>query len=243
MRKIRPQSAFTLRTLNLSVFIALLMIAKSAFASTNHFHSSDEIQETAKIFLEKMTSAADNSNISVNVNELDPRLRLRKCEQALQTSLSKSSNSRGKVTVSVSCELPVAWKIFISAEIAEYAEVIVAARSLARKTTITKDDITRKNVNIARLRKSPLLQESLVIGSTTKRNINQGKLIYNESICMVCRGDHVQITAKSDFFSINLEAVALSDASIGETTVVRNKQSKRSFSAKVISRDHLEVTL
>ena len=71
----------------------------------------------------------------------------------------------------------------------------------------------------------------------------RSSIIFEDSICLVCRGDSVQITAKSDFLNINLEGIALADANIGEMTLVRNKQSKRSFSAKVIGKDRLEVKL
>ncbi len=250
MRNFSLQIAYQrslLSFLSFKASLALLVTAGalvfSAKADTAAFHTSDEIRETAKIFLEKMTYAADNPNIEVKVNQIDPRLKLRKCSNELLTELSRGSKVKGKVTVSVSCKFPVAWKIFITAEIAEYSEVIVAARSMPRRTTITENDIERKSVNIAVLRKQPILASDLVVGSTTKRNINKGRLIYEDSVCMVCRGDNVQITAKSEFFSINMEAVALADAGIGETTLVRNKQSKRSFTAKVVSRDRLEVTL
>lgn len=250
MRNFSLQIAYHHRMMNFlrfkglgTLILAVATLALSAKAQTNSFHTSNEIRETAKIFLEEMTSAADNPNIEVKVNQLDPRLRLRKCSNDLLTELSRGSKVKGKVTVAVSCNLPVAWKIFITADIAEYSEVIVAARPIPRKTTITESDIERKSVNIATLRKSPILTRGLVIGSTTKQNINKGRLIFEDSVCMVCRGDRVQITAKSEFFSINMEAVALEDAGIGETTLVRNKQSKRSFTAKVVSRDRLEVTL
>ncbi len=250
MRNFSLQIAYQLRMPNFLRFKALAtlgltlgILAFSVKAQNASFHTSDEIRNTAKIFLEEMTSAADNPNIEVKVNQLDPRLKLRKCSDTLLTELSRGSKVQGKVTVAVSCGQPVAWKIYISADIAEYSQVIVAARSLPRKTTITESDIERKSVNIAALRKPPMLTDSLVVGSTTKRNINKGRLIFEDSVCMVCRGDKVHITAKSEFFSINMEAVALADAGIGETTLVRNKQSKRSFTAKVVSRDRLEVTL
>jgi flagellar basal body P-ring formation protein FlgA len=243
MRKFGGQYTFRARFRHLIGFAGVMLCSSGAIASSSNFHSSQEIRETAKIFLEKMTTAADNSNIEINVNDLDPRLKLKKCSDKLQTELSRGSKMNGKVTVLVACQQPVAWKIFISADIVEYADVIVAARAIPRKTTITAKDIEQKRVDIAKLRKSPIFNQNLVVGSTTKRNINKGKLVYADSICMVCRGDNVQITAKSKYFSINMDAVALSDASIGETTLVRNKQSKRSFSAKVVSRDRLEVTL
>jgi len=226
-----------------SLIIIPQLAAAKVLASEKEFHTAQEIRKTAKIFLEKMTSAADNPDIDINVNDLDPRLRLRKCATELESFIPKGSRKQGKVTVAVSCSSPIAWKVFITAEIAEYADVIVASRSLSRKTEITEADITKKRVNISSLRKTPILIKSVVVGSTTKRNITYDSAIYKDSICMVCRGDNVHIVAKNEFLSINMEAVALSDAGIGDTTLVRNVQSKRTFSAKVVSKDRLVVTL
>ncbi|MBV1910126.1 MAG: flagellar basal body P-ring formation protein FlgA [Kangiellaceae bacterium] len=233
------------RLIPLAVFFVCngLIVALHAGAKEQIYHTSDEIRETAKIFLEKMTSAADIPTIDIQINQLDPRLRLRRCSEEMKAFIPSGSRTRGKMTVAVSCSSPVNWKVLIAAEIAEYAEVIVASRTLARKTVITQHDITRKRVNISTMRKVPILSETQVIGSTMKRNVRNDSVIFEDSICMVCRGDNVHITAKSDYFSINMEAVALADARIGENTLVRNKQSKRSFTAKVVSKNRLVVTL
>lgn len=244
---IGPVNQFSNLKRIIRVVLCFIIASQSILASASpigqKYHTSQEIKETAKIFLEKIALAADNPAIEIEINDLDPRLKLRMCDEPLDTYIPTGSKRRGKMTVAVSCRAPVAWKVFIGAEVAEYADVIVASKSLARKTLISKNDITHRRVNISSLRKIPLLESQQAIGSKTKRNIRNNALVYQDSICMVCRGDNVQIIAKNEFFSINMEAIALEDAGIGEMTLVRNTQSKRSFSAKVISKDQLVVNL
>ena len=220
------------------------MITSVTFANeTKNFEPADNIRHTAKKHLEEMNNAADNTAIEISISNIDPRLKLRKCKNKLSAFTADDSNKRGRLTVAVTCDLPVTWKVLLSASVDEFADVIVAKNTINRKSIITRQDIEIKRIKISSLRKQPLFNKSEVLGSTSKRQQRAGSIIFDDSICLVCRGDSVQISAKSEFLNINLEGIALADASIGETTLVRNKQSKRSFSAKVIGKDHLEVKL
>ncbi len=87
------------------------------------------------------------------------------------------------------------------------------------------------------------MTKAQVLNTSPKRNIRAGSVIFEDSICMVCRGDIVQVSAKNQFLAINLQGVALADATIGENTKVRNLQSKRSFNARVVGKNQLEVSL
>jgi len=216
----------------------------SALAATNaQFESLTNIESKAISFLEKTTSNNDESKLEVEIKHLDPRLKLRKCNDDLTAFFPTGSKRSGKVTVAVSCSSPVVWKVFVSASIYEYAKVVVAINTLYKNSIISSADISLEKVNISNLRRAPIFVESGVIGSTPKRTIRAGSVIYEDGICMVCRGDYVQVIAKNQYFDINMEAIALEDAAIGQMTQVRNKESKRSFNAKVIGRNQLEVVL
>jgi flagella basal body P-ring formation protein FlgA len=227
----------------LLLFVVLNSLSSSLFASDAAIESHITIQQTAKEFLEEMTTSADNPAIEVSVKALDKRLTLRKCDEPISASLPVGAKSRGKVLVSVSCRAPVAWKVFVSGSVDEYADVVVATRTIPRKSAITKRDVMLQRTKVSPFRQNPMTSLSNVIGASAKRQIRKDMPIFEKSICMVCRGDSVQITARSEFFSINMEGIALSDASIGDMTSVRNTQSKRSFNAKVISKNKLEVSL
>ena len=226
----------------LAILVNILPIVVNA-QQTSTFEPAENIRLAAKIFLEEMTNAADNPSISVNIGQLDPRLRLRQCDNKLQSFLPGSSKPTGRVTVGVSCTSPVLWKIFISATVDEYIQVIVAKTNIAKKSIITAQDIEFKRVNIAVLRKQPVTTKAQVLNTSPKRYISAGSVIFEGNICMVCRGDIVQVSAGNKYLAINLQGVALADATIGENTKVRNLQSKRSFNAKVIGKNQLEVTL
>ncbi len=238
------RKTFLRRLIELSLIIIVNILSSSVGAQpTSSFESADNIRLAAKIFLEEITNAADNPSLTISIGSLDPRLKLRHCNDKLQAFLPPSSKPMGRVTVGISCSSPVLWKIFISASVDQFTQVIVAKNNIAKKSIITEQDIAFKRVNSAMLRKQPATTKAQVVNTSPKRNLRAGSVIFEDSICMVCRGDIVQISAKNQYLAINLQGVALADATIGESTKIRNLQSKRSFSAKVIGKSQLEVTL
>lgn len=228
--------------LSLAVLVNVLVSFANA-QSTAVFEPTENIRLAAKIFLEEITNAADNPSISVNIGKLDPRLQLRQCNDHLQAFMPASSKPTGRVMVGISCSSPVLWKIFISATVDEFIEVVVARSNIAKKSLISEQDIEIKRVNSAKLRKQPATTKEQVINTSPKRFLRAGAVIFEDGICMVCRGDTVQISARNKYLAINLQGIALADATIGESTKVRNLQSKRSFNAKVVGKNQLEVTL
>lgn len=212
-------------------------------AQSPTFESVENIRLAAKNFLEEKTKAADNPTISVEIGKLDPRLRLRHCNNELHVFLPASSKTSGRITVGIRCNNPVLWKIFVSATVNEFIEVVVAKSNIDRKSVISMQDIELKQVNRSILRKQPATTKTQVVNTSPKRFLRAGSVIFEESICMVCRGDIVQISAKSQFLALNLQGIALADATLGESTKVRNLQSKRSFSAKVVGKNQLEVAI
>ncbi|MDQ7048702.1 MAG: flagellar basal body P-ring formation chaperone FlgA [Enterobacterales bacterium] len=207
------------------------------------FQNNQQILRSAKIFLEESTAAADNSAIEIIIGKLDPRLKLRRCDLGLDVRRLNSEKRIGKTTLIVSCPAPVAWKVFVSAKVLAYEDVVIAKRNINRRAIITAQDVAIKRVEVSHLRKRPITELSHVIGTSAKRRIRRDSVVFEYLSCLICKGDSVQITAQNRFFNINVEAIALADASIGETTLVRNAKSKRVFNAVVTGKNQLKVKL
>ena len=247
MRFLKLFKITPIRASLVSSFLLLICInitSTSAEITVNQrFQSNQIILQSAKIFLEESTHASDNPAIEIKIGKLDPRLKLRRCQQNLDVRLLNSEKRIGKTTLIVSCPAPVAWKVFVSAKVLEYAEVVIAKRNINRGAIITKQDVGIKRIEVSSLRKRPITELSHVIGTSAKRLIRRDSVVFEYLSCLICKGDSVQITAQNRFFNINLEAVALADAAIGETTLVRNAKSKRVFNAVVTGKNQLKVQL
>jgi hypothetical protein len=60
---------------------------------------------------------------------------------------------------------------------------------------------------------------------------------------MVRKGDKVAVTAQNEFMSIQVDGIALANARLGETTQIKNSQSKKIFGATVTGKNQLSITL
>ncbi len=241
--KTNKMSVLKLMTIVLTVRLIYSSFPTVLANSSLEFETAATIEEGARSFLEDITNAADKNGIEVKVNQLDPRLRLRKCANDLGLRFPTGSHRTGKVTVAVSCDFPVVWKVFVSASLYEYANIVVARKTISPRSVITERDIVLERMNISKLRKNAIFDLNQVVGSASKRQIRTGAVVFEDSICMVCKGANVQVVAKNEHFSINMDGTALADAAIGEMTRIRNNKSKRSFSAKVVGRNRLEISL
>lgn len=227
-----------------SLFIVLVILnpvqAKNKVAKS--FHPIENIYNTAKIFLEKHSNA-DPTDTEVSLGKIDPRIKFTQCDTKLAAFFPQGVKKIGKMTVGVRCNGKVKWKLFIAAKIERYETVWIAKHSLATNDTINQKDLSQQRVRIDSLRQSPMKDIHLIRGTSPKKRIRAGSIIYQDAICMVCHGDKVSIVANNSFINVSVEGVALGDAKLGENVKIRNLQSKRIFTAIVIGKRQLSVKL
>ncbi len=227
-------------------FIMLFFLILSAFSSSlkaKEIQSLEEIQIAAKIFLEEKQVAADKKHREIQIGHLDPRLRLTKCQKKLDVFLPQKTRLTGKVSIGVRCQSPVNWKIYISATLIQFQEVWILNQNLARGDILTKSNVSKQRVNLNNLRYTPVQKIAKLVNTRLKRAMRAGSVIYENNICLVCRGEKINVTAKNRFLSIHVEGVALSDASLGEQVQVRNVKSRKVFGATVAGKNQIFVKL
>jgi len=233
-------------SMNKRLFILTLLLLTNDIANAadiNGYEKLNSIQNTAKIFLEEKTISADTKDVELNIGQIDPRLKLKKCDQPLIAFLPQGSKTFGKLSVGVRCSGTVPWKIFLSATVYHYQTVVIANNSLAKGKLISKQDLGYKRVKVSNFRKQPAVDSSQVVMTSPRRFIRAGSIIYTNNICMICKGNRVNVTAGSAYFSINLEAEALADALDGEMVKLRNSKSRRIFNGTATGRNKATVLL
>lgn len=207
------------------------------------YQSHQVIQDKAKIFLEEMQGAADNSNIEILLDKLDQRLRLADCDGEIEAFSPFAMTTRGRTTVGVRCNGSVTWKVFIPAEIKRFQEVWITTRHLANSDTITQADVKRQKIDVNHLRRVPIHSLSQIVKTSPKQNLPSGSIIFEDSVCLVCQGEKVLVEAKNELLSISIEGISLADAGLGEKVQVRNPESKRIFEATVVGKNQLTINL
>ncbi len=236
------KSRKTLKCL-LSAGFGLFIATFTHILQANAIQSVEEIRQAAKKFLEEKQHSADKDNITITVGNIDSRLRLAKCEDALDFFLPQSGRRTGKTTVGVRCNTPTSWKIYVSAEIVRFQEVWIVTRSISRDEIITKADVEKRKMRVKNSRNIPMQSFKQLINASPKKNLRAGSIIYQDSLCLVCRGDKVSVSANNAYLSINVEGIALNDATLGESVQVRNSSSKKVFGATVTGKSQLSVNL
>jgi len=203
--------------------------------------------------LESLTHAAYNyafkqaqyqvthDDIQVTTGQLDPRLRLVACSGQLIAFTPPGSRPIGNTTVGVRCDGPKPWSIYIPVKISLYEEAVVATQPLKRGQIIKQSDIKLTKVDISTVRGFVFNNVALIVGSKAKTTIHSGSVIGSSSVCVVCKGDSVSITAKSTSIAVAMSGIALSDGAVGENVRVQNNSSKRIVDAVVINQDTVKV--
>ena len=77
-------------------------------------------------------SLRDVGDSEFTLGRLDPRLRLAACAIALKMRFSHEAHTGGRNAVEVRCEGDRPWSIYVTVDVARFAEVVVSTRGLLR---------------------------------------------------------------------------------------------------------------
>ncbi|MEQ8232533.1 MAG: flagellar basal body P-ring formation chaperone FlgA [Gammaproteobacteria bacterium] len=174
-------------------------------------------------------SAAD-ADSEVTIGRLDPRLRLPLCGEPLTTRFSHGNRNSGAMSIEVRCEGDKPWSLYVPVTVAHFAEVVVAARPLARGHVVSADDLDTARQRVDLARHDYLVDPANAVGQVTRRSIGVGQMLgaaQLERPHVVRRGDQVTLSSGGQAVSVSVRGTALADGSVGERIRVRNLSSKR----------------
>jgi flagella basal body P-ring formation protein FlgA len=207
--------------------------------------SLDSIEHTAYVFsLSEAQAQYDNPQIIVE--KLDSRLRLQQCGQDLNAFSNSDNLGLGNQTIGVTCDLPVAWTVYVPVRVKVLKPVVVAARGLESKQVITKDDIKLEQQDIARLRRGYVENVDSVVGQQLKYAVAVGSVINPNSLLeqkVIHRGEQIMLVAKLGKMEVRMAGKALTDGEHGERVRVKNVSSQRVVEGIVAGPGIVRVTM
>jgi len=209
----------------------LVLISAVQFAAAQSF-DKDYIEQLAVNVVKQQYSGTPDEQLTITANEIDPRIIIRPCQQALVANIPENSGGRN-VNVKISCFDSTPWHMFIPVKVTQTVPVLVAARPISKGTTLDHSNVEVIQKDIYKLRRSSIDNADIVIGARAKRSLSKGTPISMKSICMVCRGDKVTIVAQGETFAIKTTGVALRDGSIGDQITIENERSGRKIVGQV----------
>lgn len=204
-----------------------------------------------EIFLEQAVSDyLQRSNISgrheIQINRLDPRLRLPLCDQELLTSLESPAEPIGRVTLRVRCDGSAPWTVFVPGQVRLYREVVTASRPLKREAVLTEMDLAMAERDVGLLSQGYLTTLQQAVGKKLTRALIPDQVlapVHVQLAEVIRKGDQVVISARSGGISVRMPGEALSDGAMGKQISVRNLGSKRVVRARVTGPGQVEVAM
>jgi len=146
----------------------------AAAAATGPIQDLAQIADTAAAAAANLGLQRGYDNVTVDTQDLDPRVRLPRCGEAPSAFIPRGSRVPGALSVGVSCAGPSPWTIYVRAEVRAQRAVPVLARPLARHAVITADDIRVIEQPLEAVPTGIVFDPERIIGMELVRAVEEG---------------------------------------------------------------------
>lgn len=220
----------TARNIVTLLLICLCLPGVLHAARTAERQSPQSIREAIVEFAEAQDFGG-HETAKVVVGQIDPRLRLKRCERALQVFFnSQQKRASSRAFVGVRCELPAPWTIYVPINLEIYAEVAMTRHPLRRGHRLNASDLLMSRRNLAALPSGYFTDPAALIGMETSRQLAAQTVFSPYSVKqpkVVQRGEQVALVIESGSISVRMRGKALDSAALGERVRVKNNSSGR----------------
>lgn len=238
-RQFAKMIAYTLSTLSVCCFT-------TSYAAS--FEPLQNIELTAQQFV--LAMAKDDVKrpdaIEVKISNLDPRLRLPACNQALEAFFPDGAARIGNTSVGIRCKGIKPWTLYVSVRVSIFYDVLVATRPLPRGKLLAADDFRLAKKDISTLRGEYLADAAQLTGKILTRPLALGMPVTQNQLTMpnlVQRGDAVSIRAQAGGLEVRMRGKALKAGAAGDKIQVRTSNSNRVVEGTIINTGVVQVTL
>ncbi|WLG49541.1 flagellar basal body P-ring formation chaperone FlgA [Pseudomonas sp. FP1742] len=193
-----------------------------------------------------LASSQTQGRYEIQVNQLDPRLRMPMCDKELTATLESPARPLGRVTVKVRCEGAAPWTVFVPAQVKLFRDIVTTTRPLKRTGIIEPQDVTLRERDVSLINQGFLTSVDQAIGQKLTRPMVADQiitLVHLEQAEVVRKGDQVVITARSGTLSVRMPGEALSNGGLSEQIRVKNLNSQRVIKAQVTAPGQVEVAM
>lgn len=230
---------------------ALCLLAPGARTLADAFTLPEQLIGVTQGFLEfavedYLATSQTPGRYEIQVNSLDPRLRMPLCSQQLDASLESPAQPLGRVTVRLRCNGSGPWTVFVPAQVRLFRDVVVMTRPLKRESVIGEDDVALRERDVGTLNQGFLSDLEQAVGMKLLRPAVLDQVLtpqHLEQAEVVRKGDHVVIVARSGSLSVRMPGEALAKGGLSEQIRVRNLNSKRVVKARVTGPGQVEVAM
>ena len=158
----------------------------------------------------------------------------------------KDAGLSGKLLLSVFFEASGDFKkrVYVTAEIDRYIDVVVAAKPLSRNQIIKEADLEIKTMTVAEAPANGIVDPEDLVGNKVRRNLNKGEVLRSELIDvtpLINRNDVVQMIVETSNFKIVTLGEAKEKGFKGDRIKVLNLDSKNEVYALILDSNSVKV--
>jgi flagella basal body P-ring formation protein FlgA len=198
----------------------------------------------ARAVLERLDVARGVADVTVD--NLDSRLRLPACSQALSGFIAGDGQVRDHTAVGVRCEGTAHWTIYAQVSVSCSVPVLVARRALVQNAAPTGTDFDVETRRMPGLYTHYIGDPALLAGQRLRRAISTGEVLTASDLLtapVIHRGDQITVIAQTGGMQIRASAIALSDGCPDDRIRAQNLSSQRVVEGVVRSAGVIEVVL
>jgi flagella basal body P-ring formation protein FlgA len=176
----------------------------------------------ARQFLEQQSTGLPGK-VSIRIGALDARVALAACPGAQAFQLP-GARPWGKTTVGVRCTGPLAWTIYLQAQVSVVGDYVAAAVALAQGQPIGAAQLVKVEGDLAALPAGVATDPAQVVGKTPTVSLAAGSPLRLDSLKsqpVVQQGQLVHVVSSGTGFSVSAEGRALGSAAAGQVVQVR----------------------
>jgi len=137
-------------------------------------------------------------------------------------------------------------RVWATATVEIFTQVVVTKKPLGRHKPITEDDIEMQKMDLARLPASVITDPELVLGQRTRRAIGSNTVLRSNLVefpPLLKRGDVVVMIAETGGIKITALGLVKKKGRLGERIPVMNFDSKKVLYARVLDSNTVKVDL
>lgn len=224
-----------------AILAGLLLFVAATSLADNSRQPLDDIRATAEAFV--VARLGGNANgTTASAGQLDPRLRLARCQKSLVAFAVAGDRLKGNTSVGVQC--PGSWRLYVPVKVETLRPVLALRHSLDRGRILGPDDLEFVTVDTDRLVRGYYADVDSVAGHTLKRSAAGGTILTHALVQeppVIQRGQRVSLVSSGSGIAVQAPGEALADARIGDRLHVRNLSSGKTVQGIARSSGTVEV--
>ena len=241
------QALAFIRNLNFGLVLISILLSTRAFAiEPASIPSISTLSRLAIAAVEEKIEAPEKAKIQITPQSLDTRVNLPNCYPPITAEIASNREIKRNNTVKISCKSPdlaYPWQIFLSVRADILYPVVVAKSTMGPGDLLSESDLAIEYIDQTSLRGHQFENLSEVVGARLKRRVVPGQPIFENQLCIICKGDSVSIYARSENFVIKTVGEALHDGNIGDKIRIKNSHSQKNLDAQVTGVGEVEVRM